>query len=819
MLMPSPVRGSPSEAQTLESLEAITRQSNDVPALLLITPPTTSPSLLPDAEERKPVRRLRISRPASRSAADAAVDRSQLKELQDSVNEMSAALARQKTAFDNERAALKKALAESQSKSAGLEQQISSLANAKSGATANDDIRKQLLDKSKQVTQLQQQLESAGAKERQESQRLSLALAESRMSVSALQARLDAISIVQDKDRSQMQAESQKRFDELQKQLTVLNADKTQREQDGKKLQQALAESQKKADDLQKQLTALNAGKTQREQDGKKLQQALAESQKKADELQKQLTALNAGKTQREQDGKKLQQALAESQKKADDLQKQLTVLTAGKTQREQDGKKLHQALAESQKKADDLQKQLTALNAGKTQRELDGKKLQQALAESQKKADEMQKQLPVLNAGKTQREQDGKKLQQALAESQKKADDLQQQLTVLNADKTQQEQDGKKLQQALAESQKKADELQQQVAALTGGKAQQEQDGKKLQQALAENQKKTDELTRQIATLTADKTGQEQIALKLQQTLAESEKKSGEQARQIAALTAEQTEKQKQAEALVKELTELKARHGEKERDAEDAQNALTESRTKVDALQKQLAALEQKAATLEAGEPKTAEQIRDYAIGTSLGSDMLSMLKERETYGIRIGKNQALNGVADAFTGHLKLPADKIARALYELDVNFNKQEKTLKERMEKQGAQYIAKFSKQPKVKKAPSGFYYRVDYVGQGEIKDTDKVVVVVKESLTDGTVVKDMDVEGTSVSQPLSAYPPLFQAALSQLKNHGSLTMVVPPTLAYGDKGLPPDIPPGATMVYNVRILDILPETAEVGAKR
>ena len=677
--MPSPVRGSPSEAQTLESLEAITRQSNDVPALLLITPPTTSPSLLPDAEERKPVRRLRISRPASRSAADAAVDRSQLKELQDSVNEMSAALARQKTAFDNERAALKKALAESQSKSAGLEQQISSLANAKSGATANDDIRKQLLDKSKQVTQLQQQLESAGAKERQESQRLSLALAESRMSVSALQARLDAISIVQDKDRSQMQAESQKRFDELQKQLTVLNADKTQREQDGKKLQQALAESQKKADDLQKQLTALNAGKTQREQDGKKLQQALAESQKKADDLQKHLTVLNAGKTQREQDGKKLQQALAESQKKADELQKQ--------------------------------------------------------------------------------------------------------------------------------------------VAALTGGKAQQEQDGKKLQQALAENQKKTDELTRQIATLTADKTGQEQIALKLQQTLAESEKKSGEQARQIAALTAEQTEKQKQAEALVKELTELKARHGEKERDAEDAQNALTESRTKVDALQKQLAALEQKAATLEAGEPKTAEQIRDYAIGTSLGSDMLSMLKERETYGIRIGKNQALNGVADAFTGHLKLPADKIARALYELDVNFNKQEKTLKERMEKQGAQYIAKFSKQPKVKKAPSGFYYRVDYVGQGEIKDTDKVVVVVKESLTDGTVVKDMDVEGTSVSQPLSAYPPLFQAALSQLKNHGSLTMVVPPTLAYGDKGLPPDIPPGATMVYNVRILDILPETAEVGAKR
>ena len=360
----------------------------------------------------------------------------------------------------------------------------------------------------------------------------------------------------------------------------------------------------------------------------------------------------------------------------------------------------------------------------------------------------------------------------------------MQKQLTALNADKTQREQDGKKLQQALAESQKKADDLQKQLTALTADKTQRELDGKKLQQALAESQKKADE-----------------------------------QQKQIAELTAARAEKQKEAGALVTELAALKVSQSGKDRDLTEVQDALAESRGKVDALQKQLAAMQQKAATLEAGEPKTAEQIRDYAIGTSLGNDMLAMLKEREGYGIRIGKTQALSGVADAFSGHLKLPQDKISRALYELDVNFNQQEKTLKARMEKQGSQYVAKFSKQPKVKKAPSGFYYRVDYAGQGEIKDTDKVVVVVKESLTDGTVIKDMDVEGTSVSQPLSAYPPLFQAALSQLQNHGSLTMVVPPTLAYGDKGLPPDIPPGATMVYNVRILDILPETAEVGAKR
>ncbi|WP_446717716.1 FKBP-type peptidyl-prolyl cis-trans isomerase [Erwinia sp. OLCASP19] len=45
-------------------------------------------------------------------------------------------------------------------------------------------------------------------------------------------------------------------------------------------------------------------------------------------------------------------------------------------------------------------------------------------------------------------------------------------------------------------------------------------------------------------------------------------------------------------------------------------------------------------------------------------------------------------------------------------------------------------------------------------------------------------------------------------AYLHLKNHGSLTMVVPPVLAYGDEGYPPQIPPGATMVYTVRIRDI-----------
>ena len=75
----------------------------------------------------------------------------------------------------------------------------------------------------------------------------------------------------------------------------------------------------------------------------------------------------------------------------------------------------------------------------------------------------------------------------------------------------------------------------------------------------------------------------------------------------------------------------------------------------------------------------------------------------------------------------------------------------------------------------------------------------------KEKLTDGTVIQDMDLSGKVLSQPLSEYPPLFREAISHLHNHGSLTMVVPPALAYGETGYPPKVPPNATMVYELRI--------------
>ncbi|EIL1430984.1 FKBP-type peptidyl-prolyl cis-trans isomerase, partial [Escherichia coli] len=69
-----------------------------------------------------------------------------------------------------------------------------------------------------------------------------------------------------------------------------------------------------------------------------------------------------------------------------------------------------------------------------------------------------------------------------------------------------------------------------------------------------------------------------------------------------------------------------------------------------------------------------------------------------------------------------------------------------------------------------------------------------------------------------ISQVLGEYPPLFREALMLMKNHGTMELVVPPELAYGDEGYPPKVPPGATMVYTLRVEGVKPNAEPASGK-
>ncbi|HFF9831880.1 FKBP-type peptidyl-prolyl cis-trans isomerase N-terminal domain-containing protein [Serratia marcescens] len=195
-------------------------------------------------------------------------------------------------------------------------------------------------------------------------------------------------------------------------------------------------------------------------------------------------------------------------------------------------------------------------------------------------------------------------------------------------------------------------------------------------------------------------------------------------------------------------------------------------------------------------------------YAAGVSLGRDILHLQQENRRAGLEVESPLLLAGIADTLAGRLRLDEAAIDSALRTAHQRLQQAQQTQAPPLD--GKDYLAAFTRQEGVKQDALGFYYRVDYAGSGAIGADDRVDIVVRESLTDGRVVKDMELAGTVISQPLTRYPPLFRAAIEKLQRHGSITLVVPPALAYGKQGSPPAIPPNATMIYTLRIADVQP---------
>lgn len=386
--------------------------------------------------------------------------------------------------------------------------------------------------------------------------------------------------------------------------------------------------------------------------------------------------------------------------------------------------------------------------------------------------------------------------LERQKVEAAKLRDELQRQLTQLQKEQgVQRQQEGQQekslkraLEQQKAKAAKAVGELQQRLAQLQkerdDQRRQAEQQENSLKAALAkqaiEAAKATEELQRQLAQLQEKNKTQTVQAKTLEQRL--------------AAVTAESAQAaQKRDEATQradKTAAELAAAH--------QAQQVL----------QDELSGLRSRAKWLpEVKTLKKKPEQQSYAAGVALGRDIQTMLAERKNWGITPDKTVLLAGVIDTFNGHYQLSDAQLASALAESEKAVNDARSQAAKTQTSKGEAFVAEFKKKKGTQKSPSGFWYRIDYMGDETIAENARVDIVVKESLTDGSVIQDMDRSGKVMSQPLSAYPPLFREAIGYLKNHGSLTMVVPPALAYGETGYAPQIPPNATMVYELRIVD------------
>ncbi|HFD2067896.1 FKBP-type peptidyl-prolyl cis-trans isomerase N-terminal domain-containing protein [Serratia marcescens] len=386
-------------------------------------------------------------------------------------------------------------------------------------------------------------------------------------------------------------------------------------------------------------------------------------------------------------------------------------------------------------------------------------------------------------------------------------------------------------LERQKAEAAKLTGERQRQLAQLQkeqGVQRQQaEQQEKNLKMALEqqkiETAKATGELQQQLAALQKERDDQRQQAERQENSLKaalakqaiEAAKATEELQRQLAQLQEKNKTQTEQAKTLEQRLAAVMAESAQAAQKRDEATQRADKTAAELaaahqaqQALQDELSGLRSRAKWLpEMKTLKKKPEQQSYAAGVALGRDIQTMLAERKNWGITPDKTVLLAGVIDTFNGHYQLSDAQLASALAESEKAVNDARSQAAKTQTSKGEAFVAEFKKKKGTQKSPAGFWYRIDYMGDEPIAENARVDIVVKESLTDGSVIQDMDRSGKVMSQPLSAYPPLFREAIGHLKNHGTLTMVVPPELAYGETGYAPQIPPNATMVYELRIAD------------
>ncbi len=124
--------------------------------------------------------------------------------------------------------------------------------------------------------------------------------------------------------------------------------------------------------------------------------------------------------------------------------------------------------------------------------------------------------------------------------------------------------------------------------------------------------------------------------------------------------------------------------------------------------------------------------------------------------------------------------------------------------------EGAAFLQTNKDKPGVKELPGGIQYEVLKEGAGaQPVLTDKIKAHYKGSLLDGKEFDSSFKRNQPFDAPLTALIKGWQIAIPEMKIGSHWRLWIPSELAYGDRGAGRDIPGGATLIFEVELLEII----------
>ena len=189
-------------------------------------------------------------------------------------------------------------------------------------------------------------------------------------------------------------------------------------------------------------------------------------------------------------------------------------------------------------------------------------------------------------------------------------------------------------------------------------------------------------------------------------------------------------------------------------------------------------------------------------YAIGLALGRQLSGLgLTEPDVQKVQAGigdsvLNRPKQVELDAMMPKVQEYAQRKAAAAAETE--------------KKSSGEFLAKAAAEPGATKTASGLI--IVHVKQGDgaqPKADDKVKVHYTGKLTDGTVFDSSVQRGEPAVFPLNGVIKCWTEGVGLMKVGGKAKLTCPSDIAYGDQGSPPKIKPGATLVFDVELLEIV----------
>jgi FKBP-type peptidyl-prolyl cis-trans isomerase len=201
-------------------------------------------------------------------------------------------------------------------------------------------------------------------------------------------------------------------------------------------------------------------------------------------------------------------------------------------------------------------------------------------------------------------------------------------------------------------------------------------------------------------------------------------------------------------------------------------------------------------------AADPQTDDQKAFYALGVGISKQLMQLqpLTQEEVDMIASGLSDALQNKP------AKADPEKFGQKIREIA---QARMKTAGEAEKKKGTEFLEKAAKEKGAKKTESGMIYEELTPGTGEQpKAADTVKVNYRGTLIDGTEFDSSYKRNQPATFPLSGVIKCWTEGVQLMKVGGKAKLVCPSDIAYGDRGSPPLIKPGSTLVFEVELLGI-----------